>query len=761
MAVLSEELQVILSAQNRTQAAFNGVTQGLNSLKDNVLKVAAAIGVGLSLKSVVEDTANWAKEVNNLNNVMGSGALSASRLLAVAAHVGLTADELTIAMDRLAKQMFSTSAMADKGKSAFDKWGISLRDANGNVRNGLDIVQQASAKVRAMGDSYASAALEQDLFGRSGGKLHELLMMSKQDFADVIALSDALGTTLDDKALQSLMNFVHAQNDFGQAILALKIQLGEALLPVLTDVIHGFLQWAKEAMPFIRSQVVPFIKTVFELAGGIFNLFWNIGRLIGFLVSAIFNVRTADGVMKAWGEVIRRITGFIKEVNAAIERFISNLGSEGLMKALGDLAGDIGKAVVKFFGDLGQKIDDATGKGTPLDLVLKSILITIGLLIAEKIITGLLGLGKALVGLGSGSNLFAIAAGLVLIDDGLNRIENHKSAGDVLLGIAEISGGAGLFALGTGLIRVGAAMVGIIGAGTAVAILGLLAGGILLIGTDLGGPQSALDKFIATLIIGATTALVIFLAPWALIPILIGVALGLIVSAVIEHWDDIKRVTGAAVAWWGQKFSDFGTFVHGIFETLGTAIGTFLHDYFGEDGIIGKAFSALGTTAQNLFGPDGAIGKQFSNFGTLIHDAIMNINIDFGWVRIDATGFHWNIPTIQLSIGGGGGGGSGGGGVPPPPGPPPPDGCPAGTTWNGFTCVPFGASGGIVTRPTTMLIGEAGPEAVVPLNRGGGMGNTTINVYVSGNITESEQELADMVGERILRSLGANRPLAY
>ena len=41
------------------------------------------------------------------------------------------------------------------------------------------------------------------------------------------------------------------------------------------------------------------------------------------------------------------------------------------------------------------------------------------------------------------------------------------------------------------------------------------------------------------------------------------------------------------------------------------------------------------------------------------------------------------------------------------------------------------AKGGIVTGPTVALIGEAGPEAVIPLGRGGGLGlgSVTINVY--------------------------------
>ena len=49
----------------------------------------------------------------------------------------------------------------------------------------------------------------------------------------------------------------------------------------------------------------------------------------------------------------------------------------------------------------------------------------------------------------------------------------------------------------------------------------------------------------------------------------------------------------------------------------------------------------------------------------------------------------------------------------------------------------FGATGGIVTRPTVATLGEAGPEAVIPLNRTpgssplpGGLGGTT-NVYIT------------------------------
>jgi len=47
--------------------------------------------------------------------------------------------------------------------------------------------------------------------------------------------------------------------------------------------------------------------------------------------------------------------------------------------------------------------------------------------------------------------------------------------------------------------------------------------------------------------------------------------------------------------------------------------------------------------------------------------------------------------------------------------------------------IPMLADGGIVTGPTLAMIGERGPEAVIPLNRAGGMG-TTINI--TGVLTE-------------------------
>lgn len=59
-------------------------------------------------------------------------------------------------------------------------------------------------------------------------------------------------------------------------------------------------------------------------------------------------------------------------------------------------------------------------------------------------------------------------------------------------------------------------------------------------------------------------------------------------------------------------------------------------------------------------------------------------------------------------------------------------------------------AGGVVTGPTSALIGEAGPEAVIPLERMGGFGETNIYVNVEGSVI-TEDQLSDAVYEKLLK----------
>jgi len=75
--------------------------------------------------------------------------------------------------------------------------------------------------------------------------------------------------------------------------------------------------------------------------------------------------------------------------------------------------------------------------------------------------------------------------------------------------------------------------------------------------------------------------------------------------------------------------------------------------------------------------------------------------------------------------------------------------------------IPYLANGGIVTGPTLAMIGEAGPEAVVPLDRAGrhGLGgNVTVNVY--GSVIE-ERNLIETIRQGLVNSQRSGYQLVY
>jgi hypothetical protein len=70
--------------------------------------------------------------------------------------------------------------------------------------------------------------------------------------------------------------------------------------------------------------------------------------------------------------------------------------------------------------------------------------------------------------------------------------------------------------------------------------------------------------------------------------------------------------------------------------------------------------------------------------------------------------------------------------------------------------IPMLADGGIVTGPTLALIGEAGPEAVVPLDRIGSMGGRgDVNIYVQG---ADPNAVVDAL-KRYMRTSGGSVPI--
>jgi hypothetical protein len=77
----------------------------------------------------------------------------------------------------------------------------------------------------------------------------------------------------------------------------------------------------------------------------------------------------------------------------------------------------------------------------------------------------------------------------------------------------------------------------------------------------------------------------------------------------------------------------------------------------------------------------------------------------------------------------------------------------------GSSRIPKLADGGVVTRPTLALIGEKGSEAVIPLNKAGGMGGAVYNITVNAGIGTNGQEVGKQIVEAIKKFERSSGPV--
>ena len=68
------------------------------------------------------------------------------------------------------------------------------------------------------------------------------------------------------------------------------------------------------------------------------------------------------------------------------------------------------------------------------------------------------------------------------------------------------------------------------------------------------------------------------------------------------------------------------------------------------------------------------------------------------------------------------------------------------------------ADGGIVTAPTMGLVGEAGPEAIIPLRRANGIG-TTINLTVNAGMGTDGAEVGRQIVDALRQYQRRNGPV--
>jgi TP901 family phage tail tape measure protein len=245
---------------------------------DKALKIAAgaALAAGAAFAALTKSVINKADETAKAARSIGVTTESLSALGHAAKMSGVSSNELNQALLRLNKG-------AADGNKAFDAMGISVRDAQGNLKATDTLLKEVSDKFAGYADGAEKSALAQELFGRSGAQMISFLNSGSDGLEAMREEAEKLGIVIDSELAQNAEIFNDNLTKMRDALDGVAIRVANDVLPILIELSNA-INDSKEGMSGLEFAAKA-IKTVFQtlivVGSDVAFVFRGIAREIG------------------------------------------------------------------------------------------------------------------------------------------------------------------------------------------------------------------------------------------------------------------------------------------------------------------------------------------------------------------------------------------------------------------------------------------------------------------------------------------------
>lgn len=232
-----------------------------------------------SFGAMVKAAADYGDTMNDISQRTGVGVDVLSGLKLAADKSGTSVDGLAIGIKGLSVNMVEANSGSKEASALFKALGVSVADANGNLKPSGDLLFEIADRFAAMEDGTAKTTLAVKLFGKSGMELIPMLNMGAKGLEENRAEAERLGLVLDKKAAAAADNFNDQLESLKGAVMGMAVQIGQTLMPAIqsivgtvTNVIAAFRSWAAEH-PTLSGLIT-------KLAAGVGLLMAAIGPLL-------------------------------------------------------------------------------------------------------------------------------------------------------------------------------------------------------------------------------------------------------------------------------------------------------------------------------------------------------------------------------------------------------------------------------------------------------------------------------------------------
>lgn len=252
---------------------ISGFTSGVKSAVAGIENVISA----------VEGVATEGDRIAKTSRLVGMSVKDYQAFSQAARHAGMSTEEMDNALKRFNVNLGKARAGDAKSFKVFDAilGGKNISD----FKDSTSLLAAIADGYEKLGSAEQKAMVSQELFGKSGLKMSELLKNGGEDLKK--QLESAI-PGFSDQGAKDAEAFNDALQDMRGTIKSIKISVMEDLFPVFTDLfgtVKGYIKdngpKIKEQIVFVVGKVVDFVKGVLPYIPKVLNVVVGLVDLIG------------------------------------------------------------------------------------------------------------------------------------------------------------------------------------------------------------------------------------------------------------------------------------------------------------------------------------------------------------------------------------------------------------------------------------------------------------------------------------------------
>lgn len=321
-------------------------------------------GIEGALSGIVEGTVKQGTEFGKLAERVGMSAEALQRFGHAANLADIDQENFAMGMTRLTRMQGEAkngSAEAQKAFQSIGKYiGKDLLKSGKSAEEQLLDMADAFAK---MPDQATRLAAAQDVFGRDGYRMVNMLKQGSAAIREQMEEADALGLVIGEEGVRATLEYEDSQKRLGAAIKGVRNSIGVELLPEITEGVNGFRQWIVANREWLKTNIVGGLRTLLR--------YLEIGGRI--LKQVVVSARGVVQIFGGFENVLKMVTYAMLAMLAV--NIVWFFGSAVLA---------IGSAIKAFelFGNAGLI---ANAKAAAIPLLIGAAFIALGLIIEDII----------------------------------------------------------------------------------------------------------------------------------------------------------------------------------------------------------------------------------------------------------------------------------------------------------------------------------------------------------------------------------------